>query len=108
LAAQRLDGDTMSDQTVSIGLRTGWLTDPEMARERKKSPRAQRDERQKGIGPPWTRDGRDVLYSIEGYRQWLLSNERDPVRESQASKADRVSLKPRRVVSGPRKDIVRR
>ncbi len=74
----------MSEQTVSIGLRTGWLTDEEMARARGKSTRAQRDERQKRIGPPWTRDGRDVLYSIEGYKQWLASNARQAPPSSEA------------------------
>jgi hypothetical protein len=74
-------GGIMSDQNVNIGLRAGWLTDEQMAKERSKSLRAQRDERQKGIGPPWTRDGREVLYNAERYRQWLISCERQPVRE---------------------------
>lgn len=71
----------MGDQNVSIGPRDGWLTDEQMAEVRGKSLRAQRDERLKGIGPSWTRDGRNVLYSVDGYRSWLASNARQPVRE---------------------------
>ena len=90
-------GATMNDipeheatqSAAHSGLRTGWLPDAEMAKERGKSTRAQRDERQKGIGPPWTRDGRDVLYNVEGYREWLTANARNPVREPQPKQADR-------------------
>jgi hypothetical protein len=66
----------MSDQ--NLDLRDGWLSDAQMAKARGKSTRTQRTERQMGIGPPWTRDVPNVLYSIEGYREWLTSNERSP------------------------------
>jgi hypothetical protein len=58
----------------------GYLTDDEAARQRGKSTRALRDERQRGIGPPYTRDGRRILYPVDGFRDWLRANERLPVR----------------------------
>jgi hypothetical protein len=70
----------MTDKTA-IELREGYLKEAEMAEEREKSPRTLRAERQRGGGPPWVRDGRDVLYPIEGYRTWLKANERRPVRD---------------------------
>jgi hypothetical protein len=90
----------MSEETVGIGLRAGWLSDREMAEARGKSTRAQRDERQRRAGPPWTRDGRDVLYSIEGYREWLASNER--------SQASQGPLKPHPGNFGHGRDPVQR
>jgi hypothetical protein len=68
--------NTMRDQTVDIGLRAGWLTEKEMAKERRKSERALRAERQRRDGPPWTKDGQQILYSVEGYRAWLVANQR--------------------------------
>ena len=63
----------MSDETVAIGLRTGWVLERVMAKARNKSLRALRKERQLGSGPPWTKDGAQVLYNVEGYRQWLAA-----------------------------------
>jgi hypothetical protein len=90
----------MSDQDVRSALRDGWISDKQMAEVREKSPRAQRDERQKGLGPPWTRDGRDILYSVQGYREWLASNERSP--------ASQRPLKPHRGNFGHGRDPVQR
>jgi hypothetical protein len=78
------------------GLRAGWLPDAEMAKARGKAIRAQREERQRGEGPPWTRDGREVFYNIEGYRKWLAANERSPVREPQARPLRRINSAPQR------------
>jgi hypothetical protein len=64
----------MSNQDISSGLRTGWIPDDQIAKARERTTRAQRYERQKGIGPPWTKDGNTVLYSVEGYRKWLDAN----------------------------------
>jgi hypothetical protein len=43
----------------------------------------------------FTRDGRDVLYSVEGYRQWLLANERSPGHQLRAPKPNRFSQRKR-------------
>ena len=79
----------MGDQNVSTGPRDGWLTDEQMAEVRGKSLRAQREERLKGVGPPWSRDGRSVLYNVVGYQRWLASHERQPVREPEPSRPSR-------------------
>jgi hypothetical protein len=82
-------------------LRAGWLSERDMAKARGKSLRALSLERLRGVGPPWTKDGSSVLYNIEGYRKWLVANERSPVREPQAPQ-------PRRIVSGPQRPVRKR
>jgi hypothetical protein len=74
------DGDAMDNPT---NVRAGWISDKEMAKQRGIHFRTQRTERQKGIGPPWAKDGPHVFYNIEAYRKWLASRERNPVREPQ-------------------------
>jgi hypothetical protein len=71
----------MSDQNLNV--RDGWLSDEQMAKARDKSTRTQRTERQLGIGPPWTRDGPNVFYSIERYREWLTANEHGQLKPQQ-------------------------
>jgi hypothetical protein len=51
-----------------------------MAALRGKAVRTLRLERQAGLGPVWTRDGKKVFYSRAGYFAWLKSNERRPPR----------------------------
>jgi hypothetical protein len=62
--------------------RDGFLTDKKMAAHRDKTERAQRDERRRGVGPPYVKDGRQILYPIAGYRKYLEANMRQPVRSS--------------------------
>jgi hypothetical protein len=56
-----------------------YWTEDEMAEVRGKTPRTLRAERQRGDGPPYAKDGRTILYSMAGYREWLLANTRQPV-----------------------------
>jgi hypothetical protein len=68
-------------QRFNSDLLTGYMVEPEMAEARHKKPRTLRLERQRGDGPPWVRDGRTILYPIDGFREWLKARERHPVRE---------------------------
>ena len=61
----------------------GFVSEQEAARQRGKSERCLRDERLRGLGPPWTRDGRKILYDIAKFRAWLRANEINPVRSSE-------------------------
>jgi hypothetical protein len=70
----------MSSEIITANPRADYLTDAEMAKLRGVTPRTQRAERQRGEGPPWVRDGRQVLYPVQGYREHLASNVRRPVR----------------------------
>jgi len=74
----------MSDSNVHSeapsGLLEGYLPEREAANARNKSTRTLRAERQRGSGPPWVKDGKQVLYPIEGFRAWLKAIERKPVR----------------------------
>jgi len=56
----------------------GYVTDAQLARQRGLSLVSLRLERARGEGPPFTRDGRRVLYSAEGFREWLASFEVKP------------------------------
>ncbi len=73
----------MSQQEPPSSLLDGYITEQEAARQRGKSERCLRDERQRGVGPPYTRDGRKVLYDIAKFRAWLRANECIPVRSEQ-------------------------
>ena len=61
-------------------IRGGYATDEQLAKARGISLRTQRLERQRGGGPPFVRDGRQILYPIDGYRAYLNSNMVQPVR----------------------------
>lgn len=69
----------MTDQDATNVLE-GYLSEAELAKQRGKGLRTLRLERQRGDGPPYTRDGRDVLYPVDGFRNWLKAGERKPVR----------------------------
>jgi hypothetical protein len=79
-----------------------------MAAQRKKTLRTLRYERQRGEGPPYVRDRRTVLYSVEGFRDWLRANENHPVRESQAARAEPALKPPHRGNFGHGRDPVTR
>ena len=57
------------------------LTEEELAARRGITPRAQRGQRQNGTSPPYTRDGKRVVYSWSRYLEWLRRNEVQPVRQ---------------------------
>jgi hypothetical protein len=79
----------MSDQsaldTQESALLKGYVTESQMAAARGVSTRALRDERQRGKSPPFTKMGKTILYSIEGFRDWLKANERRPTRSGRAA-----------------------
>jgi hypothetical protein len=68
---------TISEQPA--GLLACYVGERELARERGKGLRALRDERQRGDGPPYLKDGKIVRYSIEDWRAWLKAKEIVPV-----------------------------
>jgi hypothetical protein len=60
----------------------GYFTEDEMREARdNKSRRAMQIERQRGLGPPWVKVGRRILYPIAGWRRYLIEREHNPVRE---------------------------
>jgi len=58
----------------------GYAPEDEIAEARGVGKRTLRAERQRGDGPPYVKMGKLTLYPIEGFRDWLKSNERHPVR----------------------------
>jgi hypothetical protein len=66
--------------TLRDNLLDGYVTENEMAKARGVQPRTLRAERQRGEGPPWLKASNKILYSAEGFREWLKSLERSPVR----------------------------
>ena len=65
----------------------GYLTEPELAAEFKKTRRAVQRWREEGIGPPYTRNGKTVIYNIESARTWLKSREIGAVRTRRVTRA---------------------
>jgi hypothetical protein len=76
--------------------RDGYFTDEEMANARGVTRRTQRAERARGEGPPHVKDGKKVLYPVEGYRAYLKAIERQPVRSPKPAR--RHSLDQRQAV----------
>jgi hypothetical protein len=66
--------------TSAVGLLDGYIEDSRVAKERDLSQRAQRAERQRGEGPPYVKIGKKIYYPVDGFRAWLKSIERMPVR----------------------------
>jgi hypothetical protein len=65
----------------------GYLSDKEAAAERDVTRRCLSYERQRGKGPPYVKIGQRIYYPIEGFRAWLKSLERQPVRAGSRSAA---------------------
>jgi hypothetical protein len=61
----------------------GYAPEDEIAKARGVGKRTLRAERQRGMGPPFVKIGKQILYPIEGFRDWLKANERHPVRSAQ-------------------------
>jgi hypothetical protein len=68
----------MSDVTERPPLFADYLTEAELAAEAGKSLRTLRDERQRRIGPPFVKWGNLILYSRDGFREYLKSREQAP------------------------------
>jgi hypothetical protein len=58
----------------------GYLTEPDLGAQLKKSVRTLQSWRQQRKGPPWTQIGTTVVYSEDGVRAWLKSLEQQPIR----------------------------
>jgi hypothetical protein len=72
----------MTSDTSTANPLEGYLPDAELAKVRGVKERALRAERQRGDGPPFVKMGKQVLYPIEGFREWLKARERHPVRST--------------------------
>jgi hypothetical protein len=72
-----------SPEPISIQNRLlgDYVTEEQMADARQVTRRTLRAERHRGEGPPYVKTSNKVLYSADGFRQWLKSIERRPVRE---------------------------
>jgi hypothetical protein len=58
----------------------GYVPERDMAKARDVELRTLRNERQRGDGPPFVKINKRVWYPESGFRDWLLSLERHPVR----------------------------
>jgi len=72
--------DIQEPSIAANRLLDGYVPESELAKARRVAKRTLRHERQRGEGPPWAKVGRDVYYSIDGFREWLRSIEQRPVR----------------------------
>jgi hypothetical protein len=70
----------MTSETITADPLAGYVPEAEMARIRKKTQRTLRSERQRREGPPYVRDGKKIYYPLDGFRDWIKSCERQPVR----------------------------
>ena len=58
----------------------GHWTAAEFSAQRNKSERTLRLERQRGVGPPYVRDGRNIYYPVDTARAWLREQLRHAAR----------------------------
>jgi hypothetical protein len=79
-----------SQREQSRGLLADYFTEVELARELRKSTRTVKRWRALRSGPPWTQNGKEVLYRIESAREWLRSQQVQPVRERKKAARRRV------------------
>ncbi len=72
----------MSFQTTVIAPDplAGYLSEEQIAERRRVAKRTLRAERQRGDGPPFVKDGKRIYYPLDGFRDWLKSRTRQPVR----------------------------
>lgn len=57
----------------------GYVTTPEIARFAGLHPTTLVKWRNRRVGPPFTRLGRKVLYSLEAFDVWLRDSEQEPL-----------------------------
>lgn len=74
-----------ANETPAKNLLAGYISEDEMAQARGVGVRALRAERQRGDGPPWVKLSRSIWYPEAGFRDWLKSIERRPVRARKAA-----------------------
>jgi hypothetical protein len=68
------------ENTILAEPLAGYLLEDRIAEKRRVSKRTLRSERQRGDGPPFVKLGKRVYYPLDGFRDWLKSIERQPVR----------------------------
>jgi hypothetical protein len=61
-----------------------WLSEDEVAAALRKTKRTLQSWRARGIGPAWTRNGKEVLYHRNAPNEYLKANEQQPVRQRSA------------------------
>ncbi len=69
-----------------FGLLDDYATEPEIARELRKSRRTMKRMRKLRVGPPWTLINKQVLYYIPAAREWLRAQQVQPVRERKVAR----------------------
>jgi hypothetical protein len=57
--------------TARTGILAGYLEETDLAKELGRNVATVRRWRKMRIGPPYTQNGREFLYSVEGTRAWL-------------------------------------
>jgi len=65
-----------------------YLDEAEMAQARQVSRRKLRNERLQGLGPPYVKLDRRILYPVAGFQAWLESITRQPVRANRRPSAE--------------------
>ena len=61
-----------------MSLLESYLTEDALAGELNSSTRTLQNWRQRGVGPPWTRCGKRVLYERDAFLAWLKSQQQQP------------------------------
>ena len=68
------------DNEAAANLLDVYISEEELARQRKVSTRSLRAERQRGDGPPWAKFDNRIYYPEADFRGWLKDQVRRPVR----------------------------
>jgi hypothetical protein len=69
-----------SDTVSEAPLLAGYIEEEAVAKARRVTVRTLRAERQRGEGSTYIKVGKKIFYSVDGFRAWLKSLERQPVR----------------------------
>jgi hypothetical protein len=70
--------DYLSDSAPSPSVLEGYITEPDLARQLKRSVRTLQRLAAHQSGPPRIKIGRLIFYRIESVRAWLAQQERKP------------------------------
>jgi hypothetical protein len=62
-----------------------WFPEDEVAAALRKTRRTLQSWRAQGIGPAWTRNGKEILYHRDAVSEYLKANEHQPVRQRRAA-----------------------
>jgi len=70
--------DYLSDSAPSPSVLEGYITEPDLARQLKRSVRTLQRLAARQSGPPRIKIGRLIFYRIESVRAWLAQQEKKP------------------------------